>query len=268
MPMGLKNSPPIHQCHMVAALRHLIGKICHVYLDDIIIWSDSAAEHMKHIDMVMKVLTDTKLHLNPAKCSFFLLEVNFLGHHISACGIEPNSSKVEKILNQPVPQNSTDVCAFLGLVQYVAQFLPKLTDHTSILTLLTTKDAHKHFPVWTLEHQFAFDTIKALVVSVDCLTVIDHENPGDNKIFVTCDASDWCTGAVLTFGLTWETAHPVAYDSMQLKAVEKKYPIHKKELLTIVRALKKWRSDLLGSPIFIDTDHKTLENFDTQKDLS
>ena len=268
MPMGLKNSPPIHQRRMVATLRHLIGKICHVYLDDIIIWSNSAAEHTKHIDMVMKALSDAKLPLNPAKCSSFLLEVDFLGHHISACGIEPHSSKVEKILNWLVPQNSTDVCAFLGLVWYVAQFLPKLVDHTAILALLTTKDAHKHFPVWSPKHQFAFEAIKALVVSSDCLTVIDHENPGENKIFVTCDASNWCTGAVLSFGPTWETACPVTYDSMQLKAAEKNYPIHKKELLAIVRALKKWRSDLLGSPIYVYTNHKTLKNFDTQKDLS
>jgi hypothetical protein len=55
---------------------------------------------------------------------------------------------------------------------------------------------------------------------------------------------------------------------MQLKAVEKNYPIHEKELLAIIRALKKWRADLLGSPIYVYTDHRTLENFDTQKDLS
>jgi hypothetical protein len=71
MPMGLKNSPPIHQRRMVAALRHLIGKICHVYLDDIIIWSNNVGDHAKHIDMVMEALADAKLHLNPNKCAFF-----------------------------------------------------------------------------------------------------------------------------------------------------------------------------------------------------
>jgi len=268
MPMGLKNSPPIHQRRMVAALRHLIGTICHVYLDDIVIWSNSVAEHTKHIDMVMKALANAKLHLNPKKCAFFRLEIDFLGHHISARGIQPNSSKVEKILNWPTPKSAMDVRSFLGLVRYVATFLPKLADHSSILTPLTTKDAQKHFPPWTADHQVAFESIKALVVSADCLTVIDHDNPCDNKIFVTCDASDWRTGAVLSFGPTWETARPVAYDSMQLKDAEKNYPIHEKELLAIVRALKKWRSDLLGSPIYVFTDHKTLENFDTQKDLS
>ena len=60
------------------------------------------------------------------------------------------------------------------------------------------KDAQKQFPTWTVDHQMAFDPIKTLfVISTDCLTVIDHENPGDNKIFVTYDTSDWCTSAVL-----------------------------------------------------------------------
>jgi len=95
---------------MVAALRHLIGKICHVYLDDIVIWSNSIAEHAKHIDMVMAALSAAKLHLNLKKCAFFLLKMDFLGYHISAHGIEPNSSKVDRILNWPTLQNVTDVC--------------------------------------------------------------------------------------------------------------------------------------------------------------
>jgi hypothetical protein len=97
---------------------------------------------------------------------------------------------------------------------------------------------------------------------------IDHEKPGDNKIFVTCDASDWRTGATLSWGKTWETARPVAFELTQLKPAEKNYPVHEKELLAIVQALKKWRSDLLGGPIFVYTDHRTLENFNTQCDLS
>ena len=107
-----------------------------------------------------------------------------------------------------------------------------------------------------------------MVVSRECLTVIDHDNPGQNKIFVTCDASDWRTGATLSFGPSWETARPVAFDSMQLNAAEKNYPIHEKELLAVVRALKKWRSDLMGAEFMVYTDHRTLENFDSQRDLS
>ncbi len=121
---------------------------------------------------------------------------------------------------------------------------------------------------WTEEHQSAFDSLKRLVVSSDCLTVIDHMNPGENKIFVTTDASDRRTGAVLSWGPTWETAWPVVYDSMQLKGAQLHYPVHEKELLAIVRALKKWRADLLGNQFEVFTDHRTLENFQTQKALS
>lgn len=268
MPMGLRNSPPIHQRRVTAALREYIGKICHVYLDDIVIWSQTVAKHAKHVDLIMAALRKAKLYCNVQKCRFFQLEIDFLGHHISARGIEPNSSKVDRVLHWPTPKSSTDVRAFLGLVRYMAVFLPKLADHTVILTPLTTKDARKRFPEWTAAHQAAFEAIKALVVGADCLTVIDHEHPGVNKIFVTCDASDWRTGATLSFGPTWETAQPVAFDSMQLKDAEKNYPVHEKELLAIIRALKKWRSDLLGTHVHVYTDHRTLENFDTQKDLS
>ena len=118
-------------------------------------------------------------------------------------------------------------------------FLPKLANHTYILTPLTNKSAKTIFS-WTTDHQYVFELIKALIVGADCLTVVDHINPGKNKIFVTWDVSNWCTGACLCFGETWETAWPVTYDSMQLGAAEKNYLIHKKELLAVVRALRKW----------------------------
>jgi RNase H-like domain found in reverse transcriptase len=85
---------------------------------------------------------------------------------------------------------------------------------------------------------------------------------------VTTDASDLQTGAVLSWSPSWEAACPVAFNSMQLNDVQKCYPVHEKELLAIIHALKKWRADLLGGPISIFTDHRTLENFNTQRDLS
>ena len=165
--------------------------------------------------------------------------MDFLSHHISTHGIEPNTSKIQKFLDWPVPTSSTKVHAFLGLVWYIASFLPKLANHMHVLTPLTNKIAKNHFS-WTADHQYAFKSIKALVIGADRLTVVDHTNPRKNKIFMTCNASDWNTGACLSFRETWETTWPVAYNSMQLGPAEKNYPIHEKELLAVVRALKKW----------------------------
>jgi hypothetical protein len=133
---------------------------------------------------------------------------------------------------------------------------------------MTNKECDRNFPEWTAEHTEAFEAIKRLVVSRESLTVIDHDVPGENKIFVTTDASDFRTGAVLSWGKTWETARLVAFNSVQLNEAQKRYPVHEKELLAIVRALKKWKADLLGEQIWVYTDHKTLEIFETQKELS
>jgi hypothetical protein len=130
------------------------------------------------------------------------------------------------------------------------------------------KECNKNFPDWTERHETAFTKIKEAVVSRECLTTIDFDLMPDHKIFVTTDASDFQSGAVLSFGLSWETARPVAFDSMTFKGAELNYPVHEKEMLAIIRALQKWWSDLVGVPFLIYTDHKTLENFDCQRDLS
>ena len=267
MPMGGCNAPSTHQCRMTDALRELIGKICHVYLDDIIIWSQTVEEHEANVDKVLEALRRANLYCNGAKTTLFATEISFLGHKISAAGIQADPHKIDRILDWPQPTTATNVRGFLGLTHYIATFLPALAEHTSILTPLTTKECDREFPIWTSEHQKAFDAIKALVTGTECLTVIDYEDT-TKKIFVTTDASDRRTGAVLSFGETWETARPVAYDSYQLNNAEKNYPVHEKELLAIVKALKKWRTSLLGTKFEIYTDHRTLEYFQSQKDMS
>jgi hypothetical protein len=268
MPQGLRNAPAIQQRRVTAALRDLIGITCHVYLDDIVIWSETVEQHEKDIRNVFEALKRNQLYCNPKKTKLFQYEINFLGHKISRRGIEADCGKVERILHWPLPKSSKNVRVFLGLVRYIAKFLPGLAEHTRILEKLTTKECDKTFPNWTDTHQSAFDAIKAIVVRRDCLTTINHEDRGLNNIYVTTDASDVRSGAVLSYGETWETARPVAYDSMTFKGAELNYPVHEKEMLAIIRALHKWRVDLIGSSFTVYTDHRTLENFDLQRDLS
>ena len=190
MPMGLRNSPAVHQQRVFSALHSLISKICHVYLDDIIIWSNSLTEHETNVALVLEALRKGSLYCSIQKSVLFCTEVDFLGHHISKRGIEADPRKIDCILNWLVPKSATEVHAFLGLVRYIADFLPQLTDHTCVLTPLTHKGTDTDFPTWLPEHQTVFENIKALVVSSDCLVNIDHDNMGENHIFVTCDASD------------------------------------------------------------------------------
>ena len=268
MPMGCKNAPATHQRRMNQALRKYIGKICHVYLDDIMIWSCSIEEHRQNVETVLQALRDADLYCSTKKSQLFTTEFDFLGHHISTRGIEPDRKKVQKIQEWPTPSCAKDVRRFLGLVQYLANFLPRLAEHRAILTPLTMKEAQKEWPGWSRCHEIAFQNIKGIVLGSECLTTIDHDNMGDRRIFVTCDASDRRTGACLSFGDTWETARLVAWDSVQLSQAEKNYPTHEKEMLAIVRALKRFRADLLGTHFTVYTDHRTLECFQGQRDMS
>ena len=268
MPMGIKNAPAIHQRRVTAALREHIGKICHVYLDDIVIWSSNLEEHARNVRTILEALEKAKLYCNPKKTKLFCTEIHFLGHRISCRGIEPDEGKADRIKHWPTPNSASDVRSFLGLVRYLSAFLPKLAKFTVVLDELTKKECDKDFPGWSDRHQLAFDSIKRLVTSTDCLTTIDPNLMPNHKIFVTTDASDSGSGAILSFGPSYELARPVAYDSRSFKGAELNYPVHEKELLAIIRALSKWRTDLLGYRFEIWTDHKTLEHFGNQRDLS
>ena len=94
---------------MTLALRELLGRICHIYLDDIVIWSNTIKQHTLHVCVVLATLCKAKLYCNPKKCHFYLLELDFLGPHISTRGIEANTSKVDKILQWPIPKSTMDV---------------------------------------------------------------------------------------------------------------------------------------------------------------
>ena len=168
------------------------------------------------------------------KLQLFTTELDFLGHWISQQGIEPDTCKVEKIRNWPVPKNVKDIHKFLGLVQYLTAFLPRLAEHRAVLTLLTTKEAQNEWPGWAVQHHWVFQNIKNVVLGSECLMTIDHNNMGNQKIFVTCNASNRWTGACLSFRETWETVRLVVWDSVQLLMAEQNYPTHEKEMLAIV----------------------------------
>ncbi len=108
--------------------------------------------------------------------------------------------------------------------------------------------------------------------SVHCVlpavTSINHKNMGNNKIFIMCDASNKGIGAQLSIGTDWKSARPVAFKLQQLNPAQLNYPIHEKELLTIVNMLKMWHVDLLGMHFTILTNHRTLTSFNNHHDFA
>ena len=118
MPFGLKNAPATFQRTMEIVLRGLIGKICFVYLDDVIIIGSSFENHLENLETVLGRLRAVGLKIKLSKCQFVRKEVKYLGHIVSSDGIKPNPEKVEAIKNFPRPSNIRTVRGFLGLVGY------------------------------------------------------------------------------------------------------------------------------------------------------
>ncbi|KAK4702014.1 hypothetical protein P7C70_g4211, partial [Phenoliferia sp. Uapishka_3] len=266
MPMGLCNSPATHQRRVNEALGALIGDICYVYIDDIIIFSDSLEEHQRNTRTVLQALRDAGLYASPKKTDLFTLETGFLGHVISTEGIRADPHKVQKIIDWTVPRTAKQVRGFLGLVQYLKKFVVGLAQQTAVLTPLTKKGIVSIKGLWGAQEQQAFDSIKTIITSLPCLRSLDYES--EETIFVMTDASNAGVGAVLLQGETWQTARPCGFYSRQFLPAEAHYPTHEQELLAIVAALKAWRIELLGVHFKVLTDHDTLKHLKTQKTLS
>ena len=109
------------------------------YLDDIIIYSQSEQEHLEHLEEIFIRLKAAGLKLKLEKCCFFKKHIQYLGHLISADGIQPLLEKLESIAKMPAPKNPKEVKQFLGLVGYYRKFVPRFADISRVLTHLTEK---------------------------------------------------------------------------------------------------------------------------------
>ncbi|GBG60315.1 hypothetical protein CBR_g4271 [Chara braunii] len=124
MPFGLTNAPTTFQSLMDKVLREQIGRFVVVYLDDIMIFSESMEEHLKHLEEVLTILEKTQLHLNLEKSEFGKDSVIYLGHRLFAAGLEPEATKIEVIRDWPQPANIRELRSFLGLASYYQKQKP------------------------------------------------------------------------------------------------------------------------------------------------
>ena len=156
-------TPEIHlRCLSVTLCKH-IGKICQVYVNDIAIWSKSIEEHKVNIiAKVLQTLAYNKLYCNPKKSKLFCLEIHFLGHWISAKGIEVYEGQADQVMNWLQSTSAKQVHRFLRSVCYLVIFLSHLVYSTAVLDKLTWKECVRLFLAWTMRHQTMFKWSKPL----------------------------------------------------------------------------------------------------------
>jgi len=133
-----------------------------VYIDDIIVFSASHQEHVRHLRQVFERLRDASLAVNLKKCSFFKEEISFLGSTIFQGCLSPNSEKINAILNLLKPTSKKDIQEALGLVNFYRNFCPNLADVANPLYEQLKKDVE--FP-WGSHKEEAWISLKALLTS-------------------------------------------------------------------------------------------------------
>ncbi|GBG87996.1 hypothetical protein CBR_g46367 [Chara braunii] len=260
MPFGLTNAPATFQCLMDKVLRHQLNKFVVVYLDDILIFSKSMDEHIKHLEEVLQVLKEAQLHLNLEKSEFGRDSVIYLGHRLSANGLEPEATKVEVIRNWPQPANVRELRSFLGLASYYRKFVPRFSVIAHPLSRLTSKNVAY---VWCEKCETAFEALKEALVSHHVLRIADP-----NLMFVvTTDASQFGIGAVLQQD-DGDGLRPLEYYSKRMPSHKVATSTYMRELYALREALTHWKHYLLGRHFKVYSDHQTLQWIKTQTDLS
>lgn len=259
MPFGLKNAPSIFQRCVDDILRPYIAKFAYVYIDDVLIFSNSEEEHMEHINIIVKALHDANMKISSEKSHFFSNTIEFLGHIIKNGRITVDPEKTSAMQNYPVPKTLKELRSFLGLTGYYRRFIRDYAKLAKPLTMHLRGEngqvkKNQSAKIMLTLDQAAIDSFE-LIKQKLCETVELYQ-PNFGKPFeLTTDASNFAIGAVLSQG-----KQPITFISRTLSATEQNYATNEKELLAIVWSLQKLRNFLYGiADLTIYTDHQSLK---------
>lgn len=260
VPFGLTNAPPTFMRAMNNIFHDVLDKFVILYLDDILIFSETEQEHLEHLKIVFEKFRKQKLYAKKSKCEFMMTKISFLGHTLSEGKVAMDEDKVKAIREWKTPKSATDVRSFIGLAGYYHRFVEDFAEIAAPLYKLMTND--QAF-VWDADADLAFKQLIEAISSAPVLRTPDFSRP----FIVTCDASINAVGGVLSQVFD-DGDHPIAFLSHKLSPAETNYPVHELELLAIYTCVTKWRCYLEGSSIVVRTDHASLALIRKQKTMS
>jgi len=261
------NGPSMFQRVISWALREEIRLAIHAWFNDIFTGTDSVLKHNEKLMWVYLHLKEEWLYISQKKFEPFAPILDILGCKVDTYRVHTDSDKMAKVRNWAIPKDHNEVLWFLGLVEYLAHFMPNVSAFSGLLQTICSN----HLPFrWTLLHQKCFDEIKTIACKTPILKPIIWDIPPDTTeedkakfhIWVVTDACPAGMGTVLTQGKNWQTACPAAFMLKKFTLTQHAYFAYELEALGMLEALMKWLNELTGGHTFtVVTDHKALTYF-------
>ena len=246
LPMGVKSAGEVYQREMEKHFGELEG--VEIVVDDILVHGPNREVHDRRLTKVLEKAREINLQLNENKCKFGKTEVDYVGHKLTGDGLKPTKERIKAITEMASPQSFQELETVLGMLAYVAKFIPNLSQLNAPLRELKTHDEW----TWTDEHQQAFEQVKKMLVSTEVLKYYDVHKP----VKISVDASMKGLGAAIL-----QEDGVVAYASRALTPTEQRYAQIEKEMLAILFGCSKFHKFIYGKrDVTIETDHKPLEN--------
>lgn len=252
MAFGLCGALGTFQGAMNTTLEPLLRKCAPVFFDDILVYSETFADHIVHLRQVLLLLSRDHWVVKKSKCKFAQQQLVYLGHVLSVEGIATDPSKGQAITSWPQLTNVKELWSFLGLAGYYRKFVKNFTVIAKPLTLLLCKDV---LFVWMSEHSSAFSLLKQALCQALVLEVPNFSQ----TFYIETDASNLGVGAVLL-----QKGHSIAFISKPLGPKTKGLSTYEKEYLSILIAVDQWRQYLQTAEFVISTDHKSLTHLNEQ----
>ncbi len=244
---------------------HIAAGYCVVYCDDIAIFSQSEDMfvHLQHLEAVLTSLREHQLFAKGSKCEFMHREAEFLVFMVSGEGVRPMPSKIEAVLQIPVPETISHLRSFLGMCNFFRAHLPSFAEVSAPLTDLLKGSKHgQQSLAWTLECEHVFAHLKEMLTTAPLLR---HFDPA-LRTAVHIDASQHAVGAVL---LQWEEGEQhlrqVCFLSRKLQGAQWHYNARNTEALAVQVAIAAWRPLLYGVHFELVSDHPSLRPLFHQK---
>ena len=249
MPFGIHSASEIFQAEIAQIINDIDG--VDNMQDDIIVWGETKEEHNARLREVLSRIRKSGLKLNKSKCVIGTSEITFLGHNLSNKGIKPDPSKIEAIINMPIPNNKTELQRFLGMVNYLGKFIPNISNVTAPLRQLLQKDT-----IFNID-KAQMKALNDLKTHITSSPILQFYNP-TASLRLRTDASTDGLGAMLEQQSDGDW-HPIAYASRATTSAEKNYAPIESEALSIVFGCERFHDYLYGRSFTILNDHQPLK---------